>query len=132
MLDTPKANVVNMFARSDDGVREPEQELMSDDEFNDTLRKLSRKDTPKHISIPRSVSRARLEQAFLNAFEMIGGQTRLALWANDNPNEFSKLVGRLFPQAISGPDGSEPVKIMHAIPPGPLDRVHPTGTDEDN
>ena len=44
-------------------------------------------------------SRADVVNAFSSAFELIGGTTRLALWANDNPGEFFKLFGKLLPSS---------------------------------
>lgn len=69
-------------------------------------------------------SRQDVVNAFANAFEMIGGTTRLALWANANPDKFFPLMTKLFPStaiAIGAP--ARPV-IEHAIGPTPLDN-HP-------
>ena len=53
------------------------------------------------IAIPKNpkFSRADVTSAFQSAFELIGGTTRLALWANENPGEFYKLFGKLLPSA---------------------------------
>ena len=53
------------------------------------------------LAVPRNpkFSRADVVSAFQSAFELIGGTTRLALWANDNPGEFYKLFGKLLPSA---------------------------------
>lgn len=42
-------------------------------------------------------SRADVVRAFTSAFELIGGTTRLALWADENPTEFYRLFGKLLP-----------------------------------
>lgn len=119
--DIKTGNVVHLI--------EGQGEYVENDSMDDTLRALASVPNPRPIRVPRAVGRAQLEACFLNAFELIGGQSRLALWANDNPGEFFKLTARLFPQAIAGPDGKEPVKILHAIAPSPLDRV---GRGEDS
>ena len=53
------------------------------------------------LAVPRNpkFSRADVVSAFQSAFELIGGTTRLALWANENPTEFYKLFGKLLPSA---------------------------------
>lgn len=62
--------------------------------------------------------------AFQDAFLMIGGISRLALWANANPDKFYPLYSKLMPStAITIGDNSQ-VIIQHAVPPGPLDE-HP-------
>lgn len=66
-----------------------------DDEDDDTLRRIASRPRPQ--AVPRAVSRKRVERAFLNAFELIGGVPRLALWADQNPTEFYKLYARLLP-----------------------------------
>lgn len=66
-----------------------------EDEDDDTLRRLSH--LPRPQSIPRTVGRKRVEKAFLNAFELIGGVSRLVMWADQNPTEFYKLYARLLP-----------------------------------
>ena len=53
------------------------------------------------LRLPKTAkfSRADVVNAFSSAFELIGGTTRLALWANDNPGEFFKLFGKLLPSS---------------------------------
>jgi hypothetical protein len=48
-------------------------------------------------------SRAEVEQGFLEAFELVGGITRLAIWANKESNygEFLKLYSKLVPKEVS-------------------------------
>jgi len=64
--------------------------------FNTTLEDISR--DPRKLQVPRKVSRKRIESAFLQAFELIGGVPRLALWADNNPGQFYTLASKLFPQ----------------------------------
>jgi len=69
-------------------------------------------------------SRGDVVNAFQDAFDIVGGTTRLALWANENPGEFYKLYARLLPsqaQIIGSPVRPQ---IIHAIPPSVLDN-HP-------
>ena len=53
------------------------------------------------LPIPKThkFSRAEVVNSFASAFELIGGTTRLALWANENPGEFYKLFGKLLPSS---------------------------------
>lgn len=64
--------------------------------------------------IPQIYSRKKVEQGFLEAFEMIGGVSRLALWANDHPTEFYNLLSRLFPKEIEKKVQGT-VVVQHAI-----------------
>ena len=62
-------------------------------------------------------------QAFQTAFELIGGVPRLALWGNENPNEFYKLYGKLLPSSNSSALGEQSKLVIEmAIKPGGLDR----------
>ena len=62
--------------------------------------------------------------AFQNAFVMIGGVSRLALWANKNPDKFYPLYSKLMPSTTINIGDNAQVLIQHAIPPGELDK-HP-------
>ena len=62
--------------------------------------------------------------AFQNAFMMIGGVSRLALWANKNPDKFYPLYSKLMPSTTINIGDNAQVVIQHAIPPGALDQ-HP-------
>jgi len=76
------------------------------------------------VRIPRSphFSRKQVVSAFESAFELIGGVPRLALWANENPNEFYKLYGKLLPSSNSSALGEQSKLIIEmAIKPGALD-----------
>jgi len=76
----------------------PPEESVEDEEFDAVLTDVAQ--SPRHHSVPRKVSRKRLEQAFLSAFELIGGVPRLALWADKNPGQFYSLSAKLFPQKV--------------------------------
>ncbi len=41
------------------------------------------------------------KEAFLFAFDAIGGAEGLAKWAKKNPKEFYKLFGRLIPESVN-------------------------------
>jgi hypothetical protein len=66
----------------------------------DTLSRLAntiRED--KRIVIPKNdrFTRTDVVNAFTAAFEMMGGVSRLALWAHENPTDFYKLYAKLLP-----------------------------------
>lgn len=74
------------------------------------------------ISVPREVSRKKVTNAFHDAFELIGGVPRLAVWADTHPTDFFKLYARLLPtEASQQIEHSGQVKILHAFGRGPLD-----------
>ena len=78
----------------------------------------------KTISLPRKgeFSRAKVVEAFADAFELIGGVPRLAVWAHTNPGDFYKLYGKLLPSQNSSALGeSNEMVIKHVIPPTELD-----------
>lgn len=76
------------------------------------------------VHVPREVSRKAVVNAFTDAFEMIGGVPRLAHWADQHPSAFYKLYARLLPtQASQQLEHSGEIKVLHVIPPGPLDAV---------
>lgn len=78
----------------------------------------------RQVRVPRAFKRADIVNAFHDAFELIGGTTRLALWAHENPGEFFKLYAKMLPShATSEIDQSGEIKIVHAIKPGALDGV---------
>lgn len=61
-----------------------------------------------------------LKQAFLDAFELIGGTPALADWAKKserNRGIFYQLVTKLFPQEVAhsgaGPDNSLVIQVVH-------------------
>ena len=77
------------------------------EEAYETLEALSRL-RRKNLVIPKTqrFSRAEVVNSFVTAFEVIGGTTRLALWANENTTEFYRLFGKLIPS-------SSIAEIMH-------------------
>jgi len=76
------------------------------------------------MRLPRNkdFSRKDVVQAFSNAFELIGGTPRLALWAHQNEGDFFKLYSRLLPsQASSALGEANELVIKHVLPRGKLD-----------
>lgn len=62
--------------------------------------------------------RAEVVNAFNLAFQMIGGVSRLALWADRNPGEFFKLYGKLLPSSSQVDlTGEQTITINHVLPP---------------
>jgi hypothetical protein len=55
---------------------------------------------PYRPQVERIYSRKQVEQALLQAFELTGGITRLALWANqeENYSDYLKLLMKLLPR----------------------------------
>lgn len=90
-----------------------------------TLEDLSRQPNLKFLKIfPKkgNLTRQSVVAAFADAFEQIGGVSRLALWADTHPEEFYKLYARLLPPA-SHPDldGNREFVVRHILPPTALD-----------
>ena len=70
-------------------------------------------------------SRMDVVNAFSNAFQMMGGVNRLALWANANPDKFYPLYAKLMPStAVNIVGDNARIIIEHSIPATPLDE-HP-------
>lgn len=51
--------------------------------------------------LPAPLRKVRAAEAMQQAFELIGGVPRLALWADANPDKFYQLYGRMIPQTIA-------------------------------
>jgi len=70
----------------------------------------------------RPFDRQRVLHALDEAFELIGGVPRLAMWAHVNPTEFYKLWGKTIPQSnMLDVMGKIEHHILPALPPSPLD-----------
>ena len=50
--------------------------------------------------LPKPLRGQRAADAFQNAFELIGGVPRLALWADKNPTAFFSLYSKLIPATV--------------------------------
>ncbi len=78
----------------------------------------------KQIRVPKNphFTRKDVVNAFQQAFELTGGVPRLAIWANDNYTEFTKLYARLLPsQSNSALGEANVLRIEMAVRPGALD-----------
>ena len=88
--------------------------------LNDIADASTRHGGGKLLKFTRStkVTRADVVESFTNAFQMIGGVDRLALWADQNPGDFYKLFGKLMPPAASDLlDGQREFVVRHILPP---------------
>jgi hypothetical protein len=74
--------------------------------------------------VERIYSRKQIEQAFLETFELIGGVSRLALWANDpaNYDKFLVLLMRLAPKEVGGAMKGQILEYRSNVPQSPLNR----------
>ena len=116
-----------VFIPADEADKEPppaeEQALIIREPWEDTLTDLANQ-PGKTVRVPRNpdVKRKQVVNAFQDAFELIGGTPRLAIWANDNPGEFYKLFSKLAPRQIEQESKHEGgVTIRHVLPRGKLD-----------
>ena len=91
-------------------------------DWDKTMQALSTPNTRLAIPSNREFNRKQVVTAFSNAFELIGGVPRLALWADANPSDFFKLYSRLLPSQSSSALGeSNELVIKHVLPRGRLD-----------
>jgi hypothetical protein len=71
---------------------------------------------------PDGVRRRDIVTAFQHAFEMIGGVSRFALWADQNPTEFYRLYARLLPPQITPDEEATGERIIRLrVPRNALD-----------
>lgn len=67
-------------------------------------------------------SRLQVVENVQNAFDLIGGTPRLAIWADENPNDFYRMYAKLLPSTNSSALGeSNKLEITLKVPRGPLD-----------
>lgn len=88
---------------------------------------LSERPAPRIPKISRKAdgfNRADVVNAFVSAFEIIGGVNRLALWANANPDKFFPLYAKLLPATTQVIGDMGELVIVHRIAPTALDE-HP-------
>lgn len=53
-----------------------------------------------------------LQDAIMNAFEIVGGENYLVLVAEHKPEVFCALLARVLPAKITGSDGKGPVEVV--------------------
>lgn len=95
-------------------VREPWEETL-----NDLAQSRART-----VRIPRDpdLKRRQVVNAFQDAFALIGGTPRLALWADENPGAFYALYSKLMPKQVEQETKHEGgMVIKHVLPRGKLD-----------
>lgn len=74
----------------------------------------------------RAFDRQRVLQSLDEAYELIGGVPRMAIWAHHNPTEFYKLWGKTIPQSnMLDVMGKLEHHILPALPPSALDELPP-------
>ena len=102
---------------------EPQYEDLPVEDWDQTMQKIASQELST-LRVPRNtqVSRKAVINAFVNAFELIGGVPRLALWAHSNPRDFYKLYARLLPSQASAALGeSNEIIVRHILPRTSLD-----------
>lgn len=76
----------------------------------------------------KEFDRRRVAEVFEDAFELIGGVSRLAVWAHENPTEFFKLYGRMLPTGTSVDLNQKgEITFKHVLPPTKLDKEPENG-----
>lgn len=88
------------------------------------LSRLEALQTGRSISVPSNsgFSRKQVVEGFHNAFEIIGGVPRLALWANENYGDFVRMYSKLLPSQNSSALGeSGKIEIELKVPGSRLD-----------
>lgn len=99
--------------------------FMTRDEFDELQRQAGSlaNDYPEvKRNVRKEFDRRRVAEAFDDAFELIGGVSRLAIWANENPTEFFKLYGRMLPTGTSVDLNTKgEITFKHVLPPSKLD-----------
>jgi hypothetical protein len=76
-------------------------------------------------SLPRKpFDRQKVINAFEEAFELVGGVPRLALWADKNPTEFYRIFGKLLPTSSQQDIVAKgEFRIITALEASPLDEI---------
>lgn len=110
------------------------KQFLTDEDFGqmgETFKELAESGKSLTRLPQRPFSRRRVLEAIDEAFELIGGVPRLAMWGHVNPTEFYKLWGKTIPAAsqmeIMG-------KVQHiirpALPRSALDGEYTDETDK--
>jgi len=126
MSEVPRQEVQVLTPEEFEAIEEKQshEELLRQD-WEATMSRIANSGAPgTRLSVPRSkdFSRKDVVQAFSDAFELIGGTPRLALWAHHNEGDFYKLYARLLPSQASSVLGeANEMVIKHVLPRGPLD-----------
>jgi hypothetical protein len=75
-------------------------------------------------AVERIYSRKQIEQAFLETFELVGGVSRLAHWADDSENykDFLKLLMVMAPKEQLQQAAGNVIEYRSNVPASPLNR----------
>lgn len=76
----------------------------------------------KKEQLKQNVYRARVAQSVVNVYEKLGGEARMAEWADQNYTDFMKIYAKLLPpptQPLEPEDNTR--KIKHILPRTKLD-----------
>ena len=121
MTDKPQAE----YLTAEEYAQTPEEqsaEVIDIGDWDRTMELIAQPQTRLQIPRNKDFTRKDVVNAFQNAFELIGGTPRLALWAHQNEGDFFKLYSRLLPsQASSALGEANELVIKHVLPRGPLD-----------
>src|SRR5436305_10378575 len=79
--------------------RDWSSDVCSSDLMGETFKELAESGKSLTRLPRREFSRRRVLEAIDEAFQLIGGVPRLAIWAHVNPTEFYKLWGKTIPAA---------------------------------
>lgn len=94
---------------------------------------IAAKNPEQGLRIPKSegVTRRDVSQAFQHAFEMIGGVSRFALWADQNPSDFYKLYARMLPPAKPEEAAQEQIREIRRVLVDVSDAVQVVSIEQD-
>ena len=129
MTTSPSPPTVVEFIAADDydPTQSPDQattEVITREPWEETLSDLA--DRPgATVKVPRSpdLKRSQVVNAFQDAFQLIGGTPRLAIWGHENPTEFYRLWSKLAPRQVEQEMKHEGgVVVKHILPRGKLDQ----------
>ena len=82
------------------------------------------------INAPKAPRKQRFLSAMDDTFDLIGGVPRLAVWADQNPDEYYKLYAKTLPTQIQASiEGKLQHIIRPALPPSALDATEGEFTD---
>lgn len=97
-------------------------------DFDQKLRQaLTAREELRTQNVRKIFSKKDVEQGILEAFELIGGVTRLAIWANEPENygEFLKIYAKCLPKETKSEEGGRVINYLSSIPDSPLNDPKP-------
>jgi hypothetical protein len=111
----------------DDGIRFPSLPLSEDGQIARRVNSERRRDVK-----PLKFRKDAFLTGVANVYEELGGEARLAMWADAHYGEFiTKVVAKTLPQAINhmAVHASGPVQIVCSIGESALDQADPISSD---